>query len=235
MTLEHILHAAVHSMIQGHHSPHCFSAHVPGHGYVNDGTNPETRADYLRQLERTAISEIENLGYANGYAEPGYHDPDKGVVFANWNVFPKGLDRVLEHYGYAIEWSDEWSTCDGCNKAVRTSADSYGWQPSYVMDDSGINCLACVDYADYLETLEDDPNACCMAACDPSDYGYVRIGDRHAYESGFHPGQTDDPAAILKALHAEGYAGIVFRLSETSQFYVRFEAWHKPEDTTEAD
>jgi len=54
MTLDRILRAAVQSMITGHHAPHCFSAYVPGRGYVNDGSAVFDRADYLRQLKRTA-------------------------------------------------------------------------------------------------------------------------------------------------------------------------------------
>lgn len=50
MTLERILKAAVNSMITGHHSPHCFRAHVIGKGYVNDGSAEYDRADYIRQL-----------------------------------------------------------------------------------------------------------------------------------------------------------------------------------------
>src|SRR5262245_37954667 len=139
MKLERILDAAKNAMINGHHAPHCYSAHVPGKGYVNNGADPATRADYLRQLERAVQSEIDNLGYASGYAEPGYHDPDNGVLFANWNVFPRGFDRVLEQAGYAVEWSDEWSTCEDCGKAVRTSPNSYGWQRSYeLIDDCSI-------------------------------------------------------------------------------------------------
>lgn len=53
MTLEYILRAAVSSMIKGHHAPRCFSAHVPGKGYISQGLGPmEDRADYLQQLER---------------------------------------------------------------------------------------------------------------------------------------------------------------------------------------
>src|SRR4029434_770624 len=133
MTLERILQAAVNSMIRGKRTPHCYHAHVHGKGYVNDGTIAADRADYLRQLERDAQSEIDNVRYASGYAEPGYDAPEKGVVLANWNTLPRDLDRILERAGYAIEWSDEWSECENCNRIVRTSPDSYGWRQSFVI------------------------------------------------------------------------------------------------------
>ncbi len=160
MTLETILNAAVSSMITGHHSPHCYSAHVIGKGYVNDGNaHLFDRADYLRQLERSVRSEIDNMRFAPGYAERGYDVPTKGVLFADWNKFPRDFDKVLERAGYAVEWSDEWSQCDDCQRAFRTSADSYCWTPEgvyieeqdrrdwdnhYRLDGSAEMCLDCL-------------------------------------------------------------------------------------------
>lgn len=146
MTLDRILKAAVASMITGHHAPHCYTAHVVGKGYVNDGSLVYDRADYLRQLERDATSEVENMGYAPSYAELGYDQPAHGVLWANWNKLPRNLDRILERAGYAVEWSDEWTTCDDCNRAVRTQPDSHDWRPGYSLSDSGeILCHECAD------------------------------------------------------------------------------------------
>jgi hypothetical protein len=231
VTAEYIIRAAIASMIRGHHKPYCWRAHVPGCGHISEGLGPiEDRADYLRQLERSATSELENMTYAQEYAEPGYAQPEKGILFADWNVFPRGLDTILERYGYAIEWSDEWSMCEDCGRAFRTSPDSYSWQPSHIWEgECSLVCLDCADYPAYLESLENDPDACCMRSCDPSDYGYERLSDSKEYENGFFPGQHDNPADILKALHAKGYRRIVFRLAKTSQFYVKFETWRKIE------
>lgn len=236
MTLEYILRAAVSSMIKGHHKPHCFTAHIPGQGYTNKGDNPETRADYLRQLERQATSEVENMGFASEYAERGYSQPEKGIVFADWNTFPRGLDTILERAGYDLEWSDEWSICEDCGKAIRTSADSYGWQPYYkLIDDCSIVCLDCLDWPSYLESIEDDATQAVPSDCDLADYGYERLSDSKEYESGLHPGQTDNPATILKALQAKGHSGIVFRIADVGQFDVHFEAWKRVIDTEEGE
>jgi hypothetical protein len=130
-------------MIEGHHTPHCYHAHVPGRGYVNDGRPPYDRADYLRQLEQAARAEVESMGYAPRYAEPGYDQPNRGVLFADWNTLPCELDSLLERAGYSVEWSDEWATCDACRYAIRTEPDGYDWEPWYVVDDSGYTCKAC--------------------------------------------------------------------------------------------
>lgn len=127
---------------------HCFSSHVPEQGYIGTGSNigADTKEEYVRQRMRSAQSEIDNMDIACGYAEPGYQDPAKGVIFANWNVFPSGIDRILEAYGYAIEWSDEWTACHGCNKAVRTSPDSWDWKPGWnqtAIENGEFLCLDC--------------------------------------------------------------------------------------------
>ena len=76
------------------------------------------------------------------YSEPGY-DAESTVLFADWNSEGKWnqenskydktskllplLCELAEKVGFAIEWSDEWETCQDCQGAFRTSADSYGW------------------------------------------------------------------------------------------------------------
>ena len=155
MTLERILRAAVNSMIYGHHAPHCYSAHVLGKGYVNDGSKVYDREDYLRQLQRTAQSEIDNMGYAVQYAERGYTQPDKGILFANWNSLPTELETILDKAGYEMEWSDEWTTCEDCNRAFRTQPDSYGWTPA----------------GRYLESISAELCNDCIADLSPEDRG----------------------------------------------------------------
>jgi hypothetical protein len=84
------------------------------------------------------------MGFAKEYAEPGYSQPDKAILFANWNYFPRGIDTILENYGFAIEWSDEWSTCEDCGKAVRTNPDCWDWKPSFALvGDCTLLCLDC--------------------------------------------------------------------------------------------
>ncbi|GAG52478.1 unnamed protein product, partial [marine sediment metagenome] len=73
-----------------------------------------------------------------GYAEPGYSDPDSNVIaFGNWNAIteydgdkfqtiddaPARVASLLEKAGVELEWSDEWEFCGECGKAVRTKPD----------------------------------------------------------------------------------------------------------------
>ena len=205
----------------------CFSAHVKGKGYINNGEVARTRADYDRQRWQSAMSEIDNLLYACQYAEPGYVQPRKGVLMANWNVFSTDVTDLLEKYGYSIEWSDEWATCDGCCKAVRTSPDSYSWVASFGIEEGTLLCHECIkeNPADYLESLEDRPDAVLTLDIDPIEHGYTLVeGD---FEAGLHPGQIDNPKAIYERLRAAGHHGLLFKIDAQCQFDVTFSVYRR--------
>ena len=177
-------------------------------------------------VRRSAECEIENIGYAPDYAERGYTSPEKGILFANWNYFPRDVYAKLESYGYALEWSDEWATCGHCCKAFRTTADSYGWQPAGVITNGGdCVCEGCFTESDIAD-FEDSPSyAFNFAHLDLAEFGYQKIeGD---FESGFHPGQTDDSEEIFKRLQAAGHERIVFQVDTVGQFDIRFSVWEK--------
>jgi hypothetical protein len=200
-----------------------------GH-YLPDNATDEQQKSARDADIRSAISEIENMDFSAEYAEPGYSNPLKGILFADWNYFPRGIDSILERYGYQIEWSDEWTTCEQCGRAVRTSPDSHGYQPSYViLNDCEIVCVDCLngDAGDYLESLENHPNrALNVPAINPAKWGYVQLED--GFESGFHPGQNDNPKAIYARLHAQ-YPRLLFKIDGVGQFDFTFSVWHRPE------
>lgn len=96
----------------------------------------------------------------HGYAEPGYSDPECGVIaLGNWNTIdhyheethrfvaddasPSHLGDILDKLGVPCEWSDEWSSCSECGKLVRTEPDCHDWEPAYHISDSGIYCREC--------------------------------------------------------------------------------------------
>lgn len=123
--------------------PHCFSAFVKGKGYVNNGELPHNIDDYWTQAYQAAVSEVENMGFAPKYCEPGYEQPAKAILLADWNHLPSSLEKELEQAGYSIEWADEWVICDNCNGALRTQPDSYGWTPNYVEYHGEFLCKDC--------------------------------------------------------------------------------------------
>lgn len=183
----------------------------------------------------------------DGYAEPGY-PTDAIVVTGNWNPkrYPREGDApltltenlgprlydALTRLGAECEWLDEWSQCQECYKAVRTTENSYHWKPSYVWLEDSFICASCAIAMgeDALTDYINEPTKC-VTWCEPAhveSLGFEQWepDDPHTYESGWHPGQTDDPTKIfaeIQRVHPD--AQVVFFLSEASQFYIRFAAY----------
>jgi len=224
MRLETILKAAKNSMIHGHHKPHCYGAFVEGKGYVNDGGSGFDRADYLRQLERDVNLEIDQMESASSYGEPGYTNPDKGILFANWNKFPPELASILEKAGYGIEWSDEWTICD-CGKAVRTSPDSYGWKGYYmILNDCELFCGDCLkdDLDLYEGALLNKVRHADTLGVDWTARGFEKF-NQDSYEAGFHSHQTDKPQDVVKLLPKD--VDFLFSIPSVGQFDIFFDCW----------
>jgi hypothetical protein len=136
--------------------------------------------------------------------------------------------RLLENYGYQLEWSDEWSTCQECGKAVRMQPDCYGWQPSYFIMNCELFCKDCCPMEEYLESLEDNPRTALNDHVNPEDYGYVKLeGD---FENGFHPGQNANPKEIFARLKAAGHKRLLFNIDGVGQFDISFSIWKKVEE-----
>ena len=189
--------------------------------------------------------------WASDYAEPGYKTPNSGILFGNWNDkdrydpetktcivisdLPSRFAKIAEYAGYAIEWSDEWITCEDCNKAIRTSPDSYSWSPNYVLiHECTILCHECLldNAEDYLSEMIGESNRVIPESIarriNLEDYGFTQVNE-DSYESGFHPGQDDTGPKVIKALTDSGVitddTEWLFAQDEQSQFYIRFSIW----------
>lgn len=196
--------------------------------YVPDNATEEQRTKAREADIRSAISEIEDMNYASEYGEPGYSQPSKGILFANWNYFPCKATDLLEQMGYEIQWSYEWTTCEGCGKALRTSPDCYQWQPSYFIENEcSFVCRDCLDIPAYLESMENNPRRALNDHINPADYGYELVEDK--FESGWYPGQNDDPHKIFEK-YSEKYSRLLFCVDSVGQFDVRFSIWYFPEN-----
>lgn len=184
--------------------------------------------------------------YTEGYAELGYSNSDCGVVACgNWNSvtkwngkhlviisdLPARICNIFEKLGVGIEWNDEWANCSLCSKLVRTSGDSYSWQPSYTIFDGEINCHECIkkDPSDHLENLEGYYDKCnTIKGIDPSNHNYVKLnhdftecvddcGDSCEFESGWYV-IDDDSRTVAKILQKKGLRRFMFNLERNEQF-----------------
>lgn len=179
----------------------------------------------------TYLQDTHNAEWCATYGEPGYSDPERGIILANWNNIPKGLADWLEKCGYSLEWSDEWTIDYNHGKAYRTSPDSYHWESQIAITDDGEMLTPDDDASEWIDefAMTDKGQPC---KCLPSritddeltDAGFVMTNP--GLESGWFPGQTDNPDVISRAAFDHGNAErVVFRKTENSQFYMRFECW----------
>jgi len=180
-----------------------------------------------------------------GYAEPGYHS-DEVIATGNWNDvskynpltnkqerisnLPSRILALYEKMGIVCEWSDEWAECS-CGKLVRTYGDSYSWTASYQLTDGELTCIDCLkdNPESYLLSLEGNPNVANTIHCiRPEKYGYVKMNKDNAYETGWHPGQNDDPKKIAKELENKNIDRYLFNIDDVGQFDIRWSVYvHK--------
>lgn len=173
--------------------------------------------------------------YAHAYGEPGYTSPAHpgGIILANWNDVPKRIAQYLEEAGWELEWSDEWTIVD--NKAYRTQADSYSWQPTAVCPPTDCEYITPEDGAELaIESFASEhPGEIYslpywVTDDDLTEAGFELYADK--LESGWYPGQTDDPVKISRQLLREGGPArrVVARVDGVGQFDCRFSIWFAP-------
>lgn len=173
----------------------------------------------------------QDVDYAPNYGEPGYSDPETGILFANWNDCPKWLIAGLERRGYELEWKDEWIIAHETGKAFRTEPDSYSWKPYYVISEDSGEVIGGdeIESGDELEWyineyLLNDPTKCNLFDIDLASQGFEQFGGR--YETGWHPGQNDSPPKVFERIQRErpDY-DVVFSLDSKGQFDTEWSAW----------
>jgi hypothetical protein len=185
------------------------------------------------------IKVVTGEGYGDGETITGVgvgtqYDDNKVWVTGNWNgTMGRRLFTALDRIGVDAHWYDQYDPCSDCLKLMETSANSYMWQPSYLRDNEGqIVCFDCIDVDDdsVLEEFNyiDNADKCIpdQLAKHLPEWGWESYNG--TYENGWHPGQTDKPEKILARIEKDHpNLSVVFRLDETSQFYISFTAWTK--------
>ena len=172
----------------------------------------EERKQYIKDRTLKALFdnwEKENFyyDYYLGISEPGYNDIP--MIAANWNKVSRKFYSWLENYfedEIEIDWYDEWINCSDCNKAIRQSPDSYSWQSAGLWaSDCEIVCPECYESnkEDIIEYYKNNRNA----AVNSDFISYLenegfkcfeKENFCEVFETGFHPGQNDNPSKIAK-------------------------------------
>ncbi len=192
-----------------------------------------------RRIPQFLIDRLESAD-ADSRWYPGWAEDERdtderghGVFVANWNRGDaERIGRILERrYDVATDWSDQVDECCDCGAAVRTEPTGYGWLPGFVrFPDSGeLWCRACAlrDVDSYVDVIGNNPDVADTFGVDWSEHGFDLCEDR--LESGWHPGQTDDPRKVFTALRRPGRT-VIFRIDRAGQFDVRFSVWVRDDD-----
>lgn len=193
-------------------------------GYQNSYTAEVVLGNYWCRCGR--VTEQYREGRWTAPYDDGSYGPfqTRAALHEYAHHYPR-VFAALESRGVELVWSDEWMVDYDTGKAWRTTADSYSWEPSVIYDENGEYLTPDNDPSDWIAWCEDDPTSRCLMRWFPESAllaaGYVE--HECGYESGWHPGQNANPVEIHAALIAEDPdAAVIFKLSETSQFYIGF-------------
>lgn len=136
---------------------------------------------------------------------------------------------ILEK-AFNICFADEYNSCSGCGKLIKTSPSYYGDLPEYLHTDCEILCSDCYTDDDVIGLYLNDVNKAVNSRQlkkSLEKHGFICYRDN--LESGFHPGQTDNPHKISQELEAEiPGAEWIFCIDGAGQFDIRFSLWYRP-------
>lgn len=140
-------------------------------------------------------------------------------------------DNVESELETNIVFFDEYSYCEDCGNIIRTSPDSYSWQPDYYFGDGFLVCGDCfrseTDYQEaYLEEKINNPKNAINGLIEEAqleELGFEKLNDS-SYESGWYSGQNAKPEAIYDKIKDE-YEEIVFFIDSVGQFDIHFSVW----------
>jgi hypothetical protein len=193
--------------------------------------------DYCRVMQLWAEKNRKDIEYVGHYGEPGYSDPEKGIIFTNWNDVPKKLIERIENAGYACEWSDEWYCDYDHDKAWRTVGDSWGWTCSLMFGD-GYVLTPDDDIQEWIDACEITNHYNTVTAAMPTCFSQDDIEAQgwklfpETYENGFHPGMDDNPKKIAKKLLGD-YDAVLFQIQDAGQFHLSFKVYTRKDDDNE--
>jgi hypothetical protein len=184
---------------------------------------------------QTILSAIENtnsiydeIEIVSEYGDHGYdlEEGKKAILLSNWNVFDKfpNIMEFLEE-NFELEWSDEWVVDYTNDRCFRSSPDSYGWQPQFVILDGevmGVDELNEMDEDDFIEFLEKEDylnnpkNAINLYGFEPKGEG-IDEDDYLMFERGC------DPSKMLEeALEKYPEKNFYFVVDSVAQFGLNF-------------
>jgi hypothetical protein len=206
-------------------------------GYTMDGDGPLLLADWNSRRQWGWAWVFRSVGIDHRSKAEMFVAREERVVVGEDNTAPR-LSDLFAKLGCTIDWYDEYQLCNDCQKAFRTSGDSYGWtQYGFLSEDGHAVCGDCIkdDPDDYLEELEGNPRKAVTLDVDLEKQGYVCLnwdekGCVTSYENGLYGGQCDEPGKVAEALDKRKITRYLFNVDSVGQFDLDFSVWiHRDE------
>jgi len=195
------------------------------------------------------------LEWATEYGEPGYSQPRRGILLADWNRAEeaiarrlesrgmpqeqaenraratwRALERRLESMDYSLEWSDEWVIdYNHGAKAYRTQPDSWDWEARIRVID-GDFLTPDDDAASWIADAMNEERRPLPSWFDDSElerHGF-KVWEQEDKQVGFHPGQNETPDKFCPALREKGF-DYVLQITSLGQFECRYRIWTRKE------
>lgn len=167
--------------------------------------------------------------HADEFSADGPSYSDENRVIAS-DTFPRDkhdrLERLCDEAGYTLTHADAVIT-DEQGRVHDIRPGWHGQKPTWCIINE-CEVLAedeveeCID--SYTEYLTDNSNSADQWGTDFAEQGFKRLPE--AYEAGHHPGQNDDPEAIMARLH-KSHDHVIFSIDNTGQFDTHFSVWVK--------
>mgnify|MGYP000249887354 CR=1 FL=1 len=150
----------------------------------------------------------------------------------------EAIGAAMEKFDVVSAFEDEIERCDICATAVETQPTSWSWQPNFIRDEHmELLCRNCVEAMDEEELEDVIAHFSCAVKALPDwmkkqldRIGFVCLeNDDMAcarFESGFFPGQNDDPERVAEDLDEKlPHHEYVFVLNSVGQFDMDWSVW----------
>jgi len=162
--------------------------------------------------------------WCENYGEPGYEDPKKEILFANWNYVDIDIQDKIMDDGYEIEWSDEWLQSEE-GLAFRCVADNYGWTPSYYIKGGAVYSIR-GNEEDYInDVLLNNPENAASDWLDLEEYGFVKVEES---SSGWYDYCKNKSPAEIAEEKVDETEEFVFKIEAMGPWCVEFSLWVRP-------
>ena len=158
------------------------------------------------------------------YGEPGYEDPEKEILFANWNMVENPITEKITENGYEIEWNDEWVQSEE-GLAFRCVANDYGWTPSYYIKGGAIYSIK-ENEEDYInDILLNNPEKAAPSWFDLSKYGFSKVEES---DSGWYEYCKNKPPQEIVEEKVDETEDFVFKIDAMGPWCTEFSLWTRP-------